>query len=98
MTGEIIKMSETNETKERGPKIIELVSGDPSQAEPQILVRCELAGDKVYLTGDEAIIKSLEEEGIVSREGEKVFPKDGAKFFNALRVNFRNPYFYAREK
>jgi len=99
MTGEIIKMP-SKETMETGgkPKIIELVEGDPQKPEPKILVKCELVGGEVKLTGDTTIIKDLQEEGIISQEGERVFPKDGSKFFNALRTNFRNPYLYARER
>lgn len=96
MVGEIIKMP-NSEVKEQTPRVIELVEANPKEPEPKILVRCELVGNEVKLTGDENIIENLQEDGVLSREGEQVFPRDGERFLEALRTNFRNPYLYARE-
>lgn len=89
------------EAEREEPKAIEIGRFVSDEEGFKVFVRCELRGGRVSIEkfeGGENIAESLEKEGLVSPFGEKIFPKDGKKFLDLLRFNFRTPYLYAREK
>lgn len=106
--GELGKILEFPRGKEGGA---ESEAGEPAAIEIgrfvsdeegfKVLVRCEMQGGEVVIEefeGGENIGKNLRERGITALDNTTVFPGDGKKFFEALRLNFRTPYLYAREK
>lgn len=89
------------EGKENEPKAIEIGRFVSDEEGFKVLVRCELRGGVVIVETAEdgkILAKKISEEGITGLDNKTVFPKDGQKFFEALRLNFRTPYCYAREK
>jgi hypothetical protein len=90
------KRKDSKKETENSIRLLEIVQVvDPSK-EPNILVKCELVDGAVQLTGDEAIIKELQEENFFWA-GERVTPTDGEKFLQAIKASYRNPYLYARK-
>lgn len=84
-----------------GPAAIEIGRFVSDKEGFKVLVRCELRGGEVLIYEEpsgENIAKNLREKGLDSPLGEKYFPKDGKRFFDLLKNNFRTPYLYAREK
>lgn len=67
----------------------------------KILAVCKLIGDQIICEGDEVFIKNLTEEGIFDyMSGEariKLFPKDGRKFLEQLKFNFKSGYLNASD-
>jgi len=96
---EFTGVKEKDPVEKTGPRIIEINRSDgKSPRGLVVLAICKLEGDEISFDGDEAFIKNLLREGVITNEGEKVFPRDGKRFFNALSLNFRNPYLYAKER
>jgi len=61
---------------------------------------CRLEGDAVVCEGNENLIRGLIQEGIknyASREPKKLFPKDGIKFLEQLKYNFKSGYLNASD-
>ncbi len=72
--------------------IILKLENDGSQKQ---LAVCTLQADGVVLCeGDAVFIKNLNEGGIVdfAAENTKLFPKDGARFLEQLKHNFKSGY------
>lgn len=66
----------------------------------KILAVCKLVGEEVVCEGDEIFIKNLNQEGIfnyTTESREKVFPKDGRKFLEQLKFNFKSGYLNASD-
>jgi hypothetical protein len=83
------------------PKVIEIGRFVSDEEGFKVLVRCEMQEGIAVLEaaeGGEHLADELRERGITGLDNRMVFPKDGQKFFDALRLNFRTPYCYAREK
>jgi len=92
---------ETPEAEGNEPKAIEIGRFVSDEEGFKVLVRCEMRGGAVLVEtaeGGEHLAKNFEERGITGLDNKTVFPKDGQKFFEALSLNFRTPYCYAREK
>ena len=65
---------------------------------PKILVVCKLIDGNVICEGNEAFIKNLEKEGIFNYSEEsqkKLFFKDGLRFLDQLKHNFKSGYLLA---
>lgn len=59
---------------------------------------CELVDQTVVCTGDEAFVRTIQEEGIThygTKPRTKVFPSSGRDFLELLKRNFDSPYLYA---
>lgn len=67
----------------------------------EIIAICSLKENKVVCQGDENFVKSLEEDGILdyssSSSFKKLFPKDGLKFLEQLKFNFKSGYLNASD-
>lgn len=65
----------------------------------RVIATCKLVGNEVTCEGNEALIRTLSEEGIVSYEKEprRLFPKDGLVFLEQLSFTFKSGYLNASE-
>lgn len=66
----------------------------------EIIATCTMAEDIVVCEGDEALIKNLEKDGILDYSQtppQKIFPKDGLRFLEQLKYNFKSGYLNASE-
>lgn len=66
----------------------------------KILAVCKLSDNQVICEGDETFIQNLAEEGIRDYSSEnkpKLFPKDGIKFLEQLKFNFKSGYLNASD-
>lgn len=100
-SGKILEFPGGNREAEAGPAAIEIGRFISDEEGFKVLVRCEMQGDEVVileLEGGENLTEKFNQEGITGLDNKTVFPKDGQKFFEALRLNFKTPYLYAREK
>jgi len=74
------------------------LEGDGSQ---KIIATCALQpNDTVICNGQEVFIQNLAKEGIndyTQEKPTKLFPKDGLKFLEQLRFNFKSGYLNASE-
>lgn len=81
-------------------KIVEIykTQNDGSQ---KIIAVCKLEGEKAVCNGEDQIfIKNLEEEGVPDyskEEGAKLFPKDGVRFLETLKLVFMSGYLRASD-
>ena len=81
-------------------KFVEIykLQNDGSQ---KIIAVCKLAEDGgVECDGEKTFVDNLKQEGIrdySKSAGEKLFPKDGLRFLEELRFNFRSGYLNASE-
>lgn len=101
--GKILEFPNGNEveTREADPAAIEIGRFVSDEEGFKVLVRCEVHDGEVVIQefdGGENIARNIRERGITAFDNTTVFPGDGKKFFEALRVNFKTPYCYAREK
>jgi hypothetical protein len=65
-----------------------------------VLAVCKLVGDGVVCEGNEIFVKNLNQEGIfdyTTEPKEKIFPKDGRKFLEQLKFNFKSGYLNASD-
>ena len=77
-------------------KILKL-QNDGSQ---KIIVTCKLIGEKVICEGQEELVSSLSNNGIINyfNEGaEKLYPQDGLLFLEQLKFNFKSGYLNATD-
>lgn len=58
---------------------------------------CTLRGETVEMTGDVTFLDNLRQKGIPIEGGEVLYPKDGGRFLDALKVRFQSPYAFADE-
>ena len=68
----------------------------------KVLAVCKLVEGEVVCEGEEVFVQNLKNEGIFdyksqSQPREKLFPKDGRKFLEQLRFNFKSGYLNASE-
>jgi len=66
----------------------------------EIIATCELIQNTVVCKGDKTMIQSLEKEGIrdfSASEPKKLFPKDGLRFLEQLKYNFKSGYLMASD-
>lgn len=65
----------------------------------EVIATCKLEGEVVVCEGDEALIANLERDGIVDYEnpGKFLFFKDGRKFLEQLKYNFKSGYLNASD-
>ena len=66
----------------------------------QVIAVCRLVGDAVKCEGNEIFIKNLEREGILDYSQpqlQKIFFKDGLRFLEQLKNNFKSGYLSASE-
>jgi hypothetical protein len=80
-------------------KLVEIykLNNDGTQS---IAVVCKLAGDNVICSGDEALANNLMTSGIADYAQPampKLFPKDGIRFLEQLKFNFRSGYLNASD-
>ena len=65
------------------------------------IATCKLDGDKVVCEGENKVfIENLEKDGITDYSGDErkiFFPKDGLKFLEQLKYNFKSGYLNASE-
>lgn len=69
-----------------------------NQAKQELIVECALVDNIVECSGDEQLVHSLNTEGIkdyTQTPGAKLFPKDGLKFLEQLKYNFKSGYLNA---
>lgn len=65
-----------------------------------VLATCKLTGGGVICEGDENFVANLNSGGIrdySSDSGQNLFPKDGLKFLEQLRYNFKSGYLNATD-
>ncbi|MGA2417761.1 MAG: hypothetical protein ABSF55_00760 [Candidatus Staskawiczbacteria bacterium] len=63
-----------------------------------IIAVCRLENKKVTCEGEKIFIENLKKEGIpdyLKNEGAKLFPKDGIKFLENLKLAFKSGYLNA---
>lgn len=80
-------------------KLVEIyqLKDDGSQG---VIVTCKLINGEVVCEGDQIFVENLEKEGIFdySSSGKnKFYPKDGLKFLEQLRFNFKSGYLNASD-
>jgi hypothetical protein len=66
----------------------------------KIVATCCLVGDVVECKGSGALVENLAKEGVrdySAAEKIMLFPKDGMKFLEQLKFNFRSGYLNASE-
>jgi hypothetical protein len=65
----------------------------------EVLITCDLKKTRIVCKGDKNLVKSLEKDGIMnySNPREKIFPKDGLKFLEQLKFNFKSGYLNASD-
>lgn len=65
----------------------------------EIIVTCELKEDRVICKGGENFIEYLKKEGILNYSDlpRKLFPKDGLRFLEQLKFNFKSGYLNASD-
>lgn len=66
----------------------------------KVLAVCKLVGEEVVCEGDKTFVKNLNQEGIfdyATESKEKIFPKDGRKFLEQLKFNFKSGYLNASD-
>ena len=64
------------------------------------LAFCRLVGNEVICEGDKIFVENLEKEGILdysSLTRESIFPKDGLRFLEQLKFNFKSGYLNASD-
>lgn len=80
------------------PKVeIYKLNNDGSQS---VLATCRLIGNEVVCDGDEVFVDNLKNEGIIdysSEKKEKIYLKDGRKFLEQLKYNFKSGYLNASD-
>lgn len=76
-------------------KIYQL-KNDGSQA---VLVTCRLINNEVILEGDNIFSNNIQKEGIFdySNNRQKIYPKDGLRFLEQLKYNFKSGYLMATD-
>ena len=66
-----------------------------------IVAMCKLVGSSIECSGDEVFVKNLTEQGIKNysdlSDGTNLFPKDGIKFLENLKLAFKSGYLQATE-
>ena len=72
-----------------------------NDASQEIIVTCKLTTDgMVICEGDKEFAENLMREGILdysSSPSKKLFPKDGIKFLEQLKYNFKSAYLMASD-
>jgi len=72
-----------------------------NNGEQKIIVTCKLIEKTVICEGDEAFINNLKKDGILDYSSDdhnkKLFFKDGLKFLEQLKYNFKSGYLNASE-
>ncbi len=65
----------------------------------RVIATCKLVGAEAVCEGNEALVQTLSEEGIISYEKEprRLFPKDGLVFLEQLSFTFKSGYLNASE-
>ena len=66
----------------------------------KVLAVCKLVGDEAVCEGDEIFVKNLNQGGIfdyTTEPKEKIFPKNGRKFLEQLKFNFKSGYLNASD-
>lgn len=66
----------------------------------RVIATCTLVGGETQCEGDAGIVEALRREGIMNYTQEppqKLFPKDGVRFLEQLRFNFKSGYLNASE-
>lgn len=80
------------------PKVeIYKLNNDGSQI---VLATCRLVGSEVICEGDEVFVNNLKNEGIIdysSAKRTKLYFKDGRKFLEQLKYNFKSGYLNASD-
>lgn len=64
------------------------------------IATCRMAEDVVVCEGDGALIENLAKNGILDYSQtppQKIFPKDGLRFLEQLKYNFKSGYLNASE-
>ena len=72
------------------------LNNDGSQ---KVIATCSLKRNQVICGGNKNFVKSLEKDGVIdySNPREKFFPKDGLKFLEQLKFNFKSGYLNASD-
>lgn len=67
----------------------------------KVVATCKLQDQVTVCEGDPALISALEREGVYDYaqggRDEKLFPKDGMRFLEQLKFNFKSGYLNASE-
>jgi len=66
----------------------------------KVIATCRLVAGVVECEGDDVFLENLTKEGIhdyFSSEVNAIFPKDGIKFLEQLKFNFKSGYLNASE-
>jgi len=66
----------------------------------ELIATCTLASDGVEITGEENFVMALKNTGIADYTDNQMgilFPKDGQKFLDQLKFNFRSGYLLTHE-
>lgn len=66
----------------------------------EVIAICKMAEDVVVCEGDEALIENLAKNGILDYSQtppQKIFPKEGPRFLEQLKYNFKSGYLNASE-
>ena len=59
--------------------------------------RCEYKNNIVVCSGEKAIIENLEKSGVYNEKKERLLPKDGMVFLEALSKHFNSGYISSSE-
>lgn len=72
-----------------------------NQGKQTLIAECRLINELVECVGEEKFIEFLNSEGVrdyTKTPPEQLFPKDGLKFLEQLKYNFKSGYLSATEK
>lgn len=64
-----------------------------------VLVICKLINNEVVFEGDDNFSNNIQKEGVFDyfNNRQKIYPKDGLKFLEQLKYNFKSGYLMATD-